>query len=159
MIEKSKITKEEIKKIISGKKIAAIDYGKKRIGIAVTDIFHISLNPLKTIENSPDNIISEIVKTINENNIEVIVLGYPVWKEDTESSVQSEIIELRTKLNEELNLPVLLFDESYSSAAGSMTMVQSGVKKSKRAIKGNIDRFAALNILKNFLTEYEDNYV
>ena len=159
MIEKTQITKDEIKELISGKKIAAIDYGKKRIGIAVTDIFHISLNPLKTIENNPENIISDLVKIVKENSIEIIVLGFPLWQIETESSIQTEIKEILSKLKEKLNLPVLLFDESFSSAAGVANMVQSGVKKSKRATKGNIDRFAALNILKNFLAEYEDNYV
>lgn len=154
MIEKSQITKEEIKKLISGKKIAAIDYGAKRIGIATTDIFHISLNPLTTLENS-DDIISKIVDLAKKNSIDMIVLGFPIRKGQLESLIQKEILEFKAKLEEKIDLPVIFHDESGSSIAASSNMVTSGVKKSDRREKGNIDRFAALNILKNFLEEYE----
>jgi putative Holliday junction resolvase len=154
MIEKIQFTKEEIKKIISGKKIAAIDYGAKRIGIATTDIFHISLNPLTTLENS-EEIISQIIDLAKKSSIDVIVLGFPIRKGDLESPVQKEILKFKEKLEEEIDLPVILHDESGSSIAASSNMISSGVKKSDRREKGNLDRFAALNILKNFLEEYE----
>jgi putative Holliday junction resolvase len=155
MSEKIQFTKEEVKSLIKSKKICSIDYGAKRIGIATTDFMHISLNPLMTLENEGTETLSKIIELIRKNSIEAIVLGFPVRKGELESPIQMEILKFKENLEEEIDLPVILHDESGSSIAASSNMISSGVKKSDRREKGNLDRFAALNILKNFLEEYE----
>ncbi len=155
MIEELQFNKEQINLQIKDKKILAIDYGMRRIGLATTDKYHISLNPLITLQNEGEKTLENLKRIIINENCDFIILGYPVGKKEIQSDLQKEIIAFKESIEKKINLPIILFDESYSSKKATENIVQTGIKKSKRKTKETLDRFAALTILKLFLEEVE----
>jgi len=133
------------------KRILAIDFGLKRVGIAYTDALHISINHLKFVENN-DKLLDKIEIVIKNNSIDVIIIGKPPHiynNEEFKSSLELFII----KIKEKFNLNVVTYDESYSTEESYKLMAESKVKKSKR--KESKDSLSAGVILKNFLMELE----
>jgi len=155
MLEEIQITKEKLIHQIYNKKILAIDFGEKRIGLATTDKFHISLNPLPIINNDADNSITKIKEIVKNENVEFIIIGFPFRKDGQNGKIQNLILEFKEKISKFINLPVLFWDESGTSKVAVAKMIETGIKKSQRKQKANIDRFAAISILQNFLDEIE----
>lgn len=155
MLEEIQITKEILKQQIQNKKILAIDFGEKRIGLATTDKFHISLNPLPVVINDGESSISKINEIINRENIEFLVIGFPFSKDGQVGKIQNLIYEFKENLSKLINLPFVFWDESGTSKSAIEKMINTGIKKNKRREKANIDRFAAVSILQNFLFENE----
>ncbi len=140
--------------IKSYNKFLTIDYGRKRIGLAVCDEFHITITPLETIANN-DNIYQKLKEIIKKHNIQKIVLGYPSRNDDKNIEFQNEILSFKDKIEDLLKLVVIIFDESYSSKKAVQTLIEIGKKKSKRKEKSEIDKVSAAIILKEFLETSE----
>lgn len=133
-------------------RIIAIDYGLKRIGLALSDPLKIFAYPYKTIHND-SSLWSILLSEIKSNNVIEILLGYPL-KESGERSISTEFVE---KFCEELktrtNIPVKLWDERYSSEMAKSRILESVTSKKKRREKGLVDRNAASVILQEYLDE------
>lgn len=140
---------------IKGKKIGAIDYGKKRIGFAKCDIFHVTVTPVTTFITTDANYFEDIINTIQNENIDALVIGIPLLHDNSESAISEEIKIFAEKLKRITGLNVYFQDEAYSSKIAVQTMVEIGSKKKKRRTKGSTDRFAAAIILRDFLQENE----
>jgi putative holliday junction resolvase len=138
-----------------GSRIAAIDYGKKRIGFAVCDEFHITVNPRLTFDNSKENIIEDIVSEIKKENAHFIIIGVPYRLDEVISEFMQEIEDFALQLELKTELPVIRYDESYSTHRSVAAMIEIGKKKKKRAEKGYRDQIAAAIILQDFLQELE----
>lgn len=133
-------------------RILAIDYGLKRIGLALSDPLKIFAYPYKTLENN-SNLWTIILDEIALNNVSEILLGYPL-KESGERSQSTEFVEKFYKeLKTRTNLPVKLWDERYSSEMAKSRILQSVPSKKKRRDKGLVDRNAASVILQEYLDE------
>ena len=134
------------------KRIIAIDFGEKRIGIALTDPLMMFAYPLTTLNND-SKIWDNLLKLLSEYSIEKIILGYPL-KENGEKSSSTLMVE---KFHEELktrtNIPVELFDERYSSDIAKERILQSVKSKKKRRNKGLVDMNAACVILQDYLEQ------
>jgi putative pre-16S rRNA nuclease len=131
-------------------RILAIDYGKKRTGIAVTDPLQIISHPLETIETK--NIFPFFEKYLSEEKVKEIVIGHPKHADDTDAVIFGEIKKFAEKLQK--NHPDIKFafqDERYSSKRAMESMIEGGYKKKDRRKKGNIDKMAALIILRDYL--------
>ncbi|HAW08717.1 MAG TPA: Holliday junction resolvase RuvX [Bacteroidetes bacterium] len=150
----NKYSLNEIKQIISNKKIISIDFGLKRIGLATCDSMHISLAPLATL-SFDDDIIHNLAKIITNEKIGVILIGIPVWNQNLNSDFFDNLNEFTSRLEEEIQLPILFYDEAFSSKRGMEYMVQLGKKRKDRQKKENLDKIAAAVILKSFLEETE----
>lgn len=150
MYETTKITKEEIK----NKKIAAIDYGEKKVGIATTDIFHITFNPIATIENN-EKLYNKLSDILSKENVELCIIGFPIRIHNTESKIHQKIIDFKASLETKTGIECYLYDETLSSKSAKKNMIDSGIPKKQRQIKQNLDKFAAMIILKNFIEEIE----
>lgn len=150
MTEFTNLTKE----VIKNKKIAAIDYGKKKVGIATTDIFHITFNPIATIENN-EHLLNKIIEIIEKESIEICIIGFPLRSNNSESSIHNEIFDFKEKLQQATGLGCYLVDETLSSKAAKRNMINAGIPPKKRQVKQNLDKFAAMIILKNFIDEIE----
>ena len=130
-------------------KILAIDYGKKRIGIAISDSKKSIAFPLKTIENK--EIFLYLKEIIQSEKIEAIVLGEPKALNNKENILFLEVINFRKKIISLFSLPVHLVDERFSSKIASKIILDANVKKMKRRDKSLLDKVSASLILETYL--------
>jgi putative Holliday junction resolvase len=132
------------------RRILGIDYGAKRVGIAITDPLRIFAYGLTTIENNPkfwDN----LLKLFVEYDVELIVLGYPL-KESGERSSSTELIEkFKIELESKVKITIELVDERYSSSIAKQQILESVTSKKKRRNKGLVDKNAAAIILQDYM--------
>lgn len=135
---------------LKNKRMAGIDYGMKRIGLAYTDEMHISINPKATIENNAEKW-DKIASFFKEERIAAIIVGMPYTKDNTETDWIKNIKLFITDLQDRYKLPVYTQDEYGTSDKAVTYMINSGVKKKKRAEKGSKDKIAACVILAEFL--------
>lgn len=131
-------------------RILAIDYGQKRVGVAVTD-------PLKIIANGLDTVKAEDIFTFLENylstyEVEKIVVGYPkTLKNEPAEAVRfiNPFVKKLTKKYPQLNIE--LFDERFTSKMAVRAMIEGGMKKKQRQNKAMIDKVSATIILQSYL--------
>ncbi len=131
-------------------RILGIDYGTKRIGLAITDPLCIFASPLKTVRTSEfDEFIKEYLKT---EYIEEFVIGYPVTLNNKASESVKYINPFIKKIEKSFpGKPVHLVDERFTSGMALKTMIEGGVKKKKRQDKAMVDKISASIILQAFL--------
>ncbi|HOF21104.1 MAG TPA: Holliday junction resolvase RuvX [Bacteroidales bacterium] len=131
-------------------RIIGIDYGRKRMGIAVTDPLKIFASPLKSI--SPDGFDDFINAFLKTDEIEAFVVGYPVQLNNKPSDSVKYIDPFIRKLGKRFpGIPVHLADERFTSRIAFQSMIDGGVGKKGRRDKGMVDRISAAIILQSFL--------
>ncbi len=98
-------------------RVLAIDYGQKRVGLAISDRLGITAQPYKTIINeSREELIEELAEIIKKNDITEVVIGLPLHMNGTEGERAEKSRILATELEDALNISVFLQDERLSSA-------------------------------------------
>jgi len=140
--------------ILNLKRILAIDYGKKRIGLALTDPLLTFAYPFETIQNNK-SVLVQLKKIIEEKNIIKIILGYPSREDGKVSRLIPEINNFKDKLFKNFKIEVVLWDEMYTSKMAEKIAVDSYKKKKKRKDKGLVDRNAAAIMLQEYLDSKE----
>ena len=132
--------------------IMAIDYGKKRCGIAVTDDMQIIATGLPTVETN--DIFQFCTKYFTENRVDEVVIGLPTDLKGNLSEVEQDILGFITRFKTEFPaIAVHRFDERFTSKMASFFISQSGKNKKKREEKGLIDKVSATLILQNYLEQ------
>lgn len=131
-------------------RILAIDYGEKRIGLAVTDPLNIFAYPLSTLQNDT-KFWQSLIKIISEYSVVKIVLGYPLKESGEQSSSTKMVINFKIELEKRIALPVELIDERYSSDIAKQRIIASVSSKKKRRDKSLLDKNAAAVILEDYL--------
>ncbi len=135
-------------------RILAIDYGKKRVGLAVTDPLKIIAGGLTTVEASQT--IDFLKKYTAQNVVELIVVGLPKTVKNTPSESMNYIRPFVGRLKKELpDIPVTFYDERFTSVLAHKTMLDAGLKKKDRANKALVDEISATIILQDYLTSIE----
>jgi putative Holliday junction resolvase len=131
-------------------RIIGIDYGKKRVGLAVTDPLQMFASPLTTVNTQEFNsFIDEYTKT---EQIDGYVVGYAVQMNNTPSESVKYIEPFIRKLKKRFpGKPVYLEDERFTSKIALRTMIAGGVKKKKRQDKKIMDKVSASLILQSWL--------
>lgn len=131
-------------------RIVAIDYGNKRIGLAVTDPMQIFASPLNTISPEEfDNFIKDYLKT---EDVDSFVIGYPVQMNNQPSEAVKYINPFIKKLKKTFpEKNIHLVDERFTSQMAYRTMIEGGVKKKDRKDKSMVDKISASIILQSFL--------
>jgi len=131
-------------------RILAIDYGTKRVGIAVTDPEKIVANPLTTVPTK--DIITYLNQYVQTEEVEAIVVGMPrdLFNNDSHSTpaVKQFVNQLKRKFEA---YPVHLHDERYTSKMALDAMIRSGSSKRDRRKKENIDKLSATIILQSYM--------
>ncbi|MEZ4920417.1 MAG: Holliday junction resolvase RuvX [Saprospiraceae bacterium] len=137
-------------------RILAIDYGRKRTGIAVTDPLKIIASALTTV--ATEDLIS-FLKTYSETEeIEAFVVGMPLHPDGNPAQLAPEIDRFAEKLRELFpGISVFRQDERYTSNDAKKIILQSGTKKQKRRDKSLVDKVAAALILEQFMQEHHWN--
>ena len=127
--------------------IIGIDYGRKRLGIAVSDAGHRIATPLTVIERrGAENAICRIVE---EQGATGIVVGLPLRTDGKPGEMADEAAAFAEGLREQTNLPVEMWDERLSTAQAERTMLDADVSRANR--KKNLDKAAARIILQSYL--------
>lgn len=131
-------------------RILAIDYGTKRVGIAVTDSNQIIANGLTTIHSK--DVIAFLKDYILKENVSCIVIGEPKRMNNMPSDVEQQIAPFVKHLKKLFpNLLIERMDERYTSKIAFQTMIDGGLKKKDRQNKETIDRISATIILQSYL--------
>jgi len=131
-------------------RILAIDYGSKRVGIAVTDELRIIATGLTTV--STKEIISFLKDYINAEKVDKIVVGEPK-KMDNTNSDSALIIEpfIKNLAKQFPEIPILRMDERFTSKMAFQTMIDGGLKKKARQNKSLVDKISATIILQSWM--------
>jgi putative Holliday junction resolvase len=131
-------------------RILSIDYGQKRCGIAVTDPLQIIVNGLTAV--SQPELLNFVINYCTENQVEKIVIGYPLQADGTKTKISLDIEVFKMKLESKLmQIKIELIDEYKSSQHALQVMVQSGIPKKKRRDKSLLDKMSAVIILQKYL--------
>lgn len=131
-------------------RILAIDYGKKRVGLAVTDELQMIANGLTTIP--PHEVIPFLKEYTQQENVEAIVVGEPKQMDNTESESARYIKPFLKKLKAAFpDMPVKRMDERFTSKMAFQAMIDGGMKRKQRQNKAMIDKVSATIILQSYL--------
>ncbi len=131
-------------------RILAVDYGLKRTGIAVTDPLRIIATPLETVPTA--DLFSFLTRYLQKETVDEFVVGMPktLLNKDSEIAPMVRIFveNLKLKFPEK---QVHLADERFTSSMAMQAMIDGGMKKKDRQIKGNVDKISATIILQSFI--------
>ena len=131
-------------------RILAIDFGRKRTGIAVTDTLKIVANGLTTI---PTHTLTDFLQDyVKREPVELIVVGLPRRLDGTPSESMKWIEPFLNRLKKIMtDMPVVMYDERFTSTLAHKAMLDGGMKKSDRRNKEIVDTIAASIILNDYL--------
>jgi len=131
-------------------RILGIDYGKKRIGLAVSDPMRKIAQGLPTVENSSlPEVFSELENIIIDHEINKIVVGFPVTMKAEVGKAAQFTNKFVTALKNRFELPTMVWDERLTSVLAKRTMKEFGKSPSKN--KNKVDEIAAILILQSYL--------
>lgn len=131
-------------------RILSIDYGRKKVGLAVTDPYQIIANGLGTVP--AHTILKYLKKYMEEELVETIVVGHPKQMDNTDSECMVYIKPFMEKLRvlfPEMNIEMM--DERFTSKIAFQTMIDGGLKKKARRNKELVDSISATIILQSWL--------
>jgi putative Holliday junction resolvase len=131
-------------------RILALDYGKKRTGVAVTDPLKIIANGLITIPTP--TVLDFVLKYVAEESVERIVVGYPKQMNNEDSENMKRIVPFVNLLKKRLpSIPIELYDERFTSVLAHRAIIESGLRKKARQNKALVDEISATIILQSYL--------
>jgi len=131
-------------------RILALDFGQKRTGVAITDELQIIASGLTTIATV--ELISFLKEYVSKENIELFLVGEPKQMNYKASDSEAIIKPFLKKLEKEFpNIQIKRVDERFTSKMAFQTMIDSGLKKSKRKNKALVDEISATIILQSYL--------
>jgi len=136
-------------------RIIAIDYGRKKCGIAVTDPLQIIANGLTTVPTH--TLFDFIVNYLNNEDVEEIVIGYPKQTTGEVSESLKYIKPFVNRLKKSLpDIPVKWVDERFTSKMAFQTMIDAGLKKMARRDKMLVDKISATIILQTYMEHRQE---
>jgi putative Holliday junction resolvase len=134
-------------------RLLAIDYGRKRCGVAVTDILQIAANPLPVVRTC--DLMDFIKDYCAKEQVEKILVGEPRTMSGEYSESMNYIRPFLNRLKKEMpDMPVEMVDERFTSTMAHRDMITAGFKKSDRQRKGLADEMAATIILTTYLESH-----
>ena len=131
-------------------RILAVDHGEKRIGLALSDATVTVASPLKVIEHISRTIdAAQVADLAAQNDVTLIVIGQSFDDEGNPNPAGRRAGRFADELKHQTNIPIELWDESFSTQDARTARIELGVSKKKRA--GHQDAFAAVVILQSYL--------
>jgi putative Holliday junction resolvase len=131
-------------------RILSIDYGSKRVGLAVTDPLQIIATALDTVPSH--QVIEYLKKYLQAESVELFVVGEPKRLNNTPAQSAPLVNQFVKQLAKTFpETPIKLHDERFTSKMAFQSMIDSGMKKSERRNKENIDKISAVIILQSYL--------
>lgn len=130
----------------------SIDFGLKRIGLAVSNPAGTMVFPLKTIVRcTRQAMFDELVRLIREENIEAIVLGIPLGVQEEKNLTSRQVVNFKKSLERRVDLPVHTVNEAFTTSEARIIMKKHKTRQSKD--KKSLDQVAAMLILETFLNQ------
>lgn len=129
-------------------RILGIDYGQKRIGMAMSDPLKITSQPMPFLPNDK-NMWANLKKFIEENEISEIVIGLPITMKGTDSEMTVEVEKFSKELESIVSMPIILQDERLSTMESEKFLIAANVSRDKRKLVR--DSMAACIILQDYL--------
>ena len=131
-------------------RILAIDYGKKRTGIAVTDPMQIIANGLTTVPTH--TLMDFLMNYVQKEQVERIIIGHPKQMDNEDSENMKNIVPFMNQLKKKMpQMPVELVDERFTSVLAHQAMLTGGLKKKDRQNKALVDEISATIILQSYM--------
>ena len=132
-------------------RIMAIDYGKKRVGVAVTDPLQLIASRLDTVE--ADLIWRFLDEYFSKETVDLVLIGYPVQLNNQPSEALRYINPFVKKFQEKYSIQLKQVDERFSSKMAFRSMIDAGLRKSQRQNKGTIDGVSATILLQSYMEQ------
>lgn len=133
-------------------RIVGIDYGTKRVGIAISDPLHLFAQPLETCR--PRDVLNRIAAIMDESGVASIIVGWPANPQDDDATamamVQPFIDRLESRFPETM---IVKWDERFSSQSAKQALFDAGVSKKARRSKNRVNAAAAAVILQEYLDQ------
>ena len=139
-----------VKKVYNLGRILAIDFGKVRTGIAVTDQLQIIASGLTTVKTG--ELINFLKEYISKEKVELFLVGKPKQMNNSDSESETLILPFLEKLSKHIpQIPFKRIDERFTSKMAFQTMIDGGLKKNQRRNKALVDEISATIILQSYL--------
>ena len=132
-------------------RVMAIDYGKKRVGVAVTDPLQIIATRLETV--GADQIWLFLDDYFSREAVDMVLVGYPVQLNNQPSEALRFINPFIQSFRKKYSIEIKLVDERFSSKLAFQSMIDAGVKKMQRQNKATIDGVSATILLQSYLEQ------
>jgi len=137
-------------------RILAIDFGRKRTGIAVTDSLQLIANGLQTVPTH--DLLSFLKQYVTKEKVDAFVIGMPKTLQNEASESQKYLKPFLGNLKKEFpEMKVYEIDERFTSSMALQTMIDGGMKKKDRQVKGTVDTISATIILQSYLEQKNNN--
>jgi putative holliday junction resolvase len=131
-------------------RILAVDYGLKRTGLAVTDPLRIIATALDTVPTI--DLLKYLTTYLQKESVDEFVVGMPKTLMNQDSEIAPQVRAFIEVLKKTFpDKPIHLADERFTSRMAMRTMIDGGMKKKDRQVKGNVDKISATIILQSFL--------
>ncbi len=132
-------------------RILAIDFGRKRCGLAVTDPMRIIANPLETVETA--QLITFVTAYAAREGVDLVVVGEPTTMRGEPSESTRWLRPAMDRLRKALDpsIPIISYDERFTSVLAHRAMIDGGMKRMQRRDKSVVDRISAAIILNDYL--------
>jgi putative Holliday junction resolvase len=133
-------------------RILALDYGRKRTGVAVSDPLQMIAGGLDTVETH--RLEAFLADYLTRNAVDTIVVGMPRQADGTPSESYTYIRPFVEKLRKKYpDIPIEMVDERYTSVLAQRAMIEAGAKKSDRRNKALVDKISATIILQSYMEQ------
>jgi putative pre-16S rRNA nuclease len=131
-------------------RILAVDFGTKRLGLAVSDAIGLTAQGLPSLERTRrHDDLQRIGRLAEEYSVELVLLGYPLSESGKETAMSGQVAGFARELRRHLSCPVELWDERLTSAEANRVLRASGIGIDRR--RNAVDRVAATLLLQSYL--------
>jgi putative Holliday junction resolvase len=138
-----------------GSRILALDYGTKRIGVALSDELGWTAQPLETFERRTlDRDVAHVASLVQTHGVREVVLGFPLQLDGREGPAIQAMRNFAVRLEQGLPVPLVFWDERLTTKAAEDLLIAADVSRKKR--KGAVDRVAAAILLQSYLASREE---
>ncbi len=131
-------------------RILSLDYGRRRIGVAISDLLGITAQPLETWTGlSGEEVLGKLKQTIQEKDVTSILLGMPFHLDGGKGELALEVEQFKDFIKTSIDIEIVLWDERLTSKQAERTIQTMGYKPSRK--KSRIDMLASVILLQSYL--------
>lgn len=124
-----------------------VDYGSHRVGLAISDPLGMTAQPLEVVPRAA--VVQRVSSLVKERDVGTLVIGLPAGLSGSEGEAASRARELGSELEETTGIPVVYFDERFTSRLADDALVRAGVRRRER--RSVVNKVAAAIILQDYL--------
>jgi putative holliday junction resolvase len=138
-------------------RLMALDYGKRRTGIAVSDPLQIIASGLDTVDTS--QLLEYVKNYIVRESVERIVMGMPTQPNGAPSENAARVAEFAGRLRKAVSVPVEFYDERFTSVMAHQAMLDGGLHRKARQNKALVDKISATIILQSYMESHRNQQI